>query len=270
VPQDTTPNIDDYEANCPEFVTGAGQAGCGDYRPLGGPLCTGTACNNAPGDLTGSVYGADRAGGFVSFLARVAADHGTLWAATSAGRLFVTHNADASDPEAVTWHRIDNATSPTRFPSGIYVDPDDVGHAWVTYSGYNATTPTTPGHAFEVHENGSAPGSGTFENLNIEGTGSSSFPTPFSNGDLPASDVVRDDANRTLYVATDFGVLVGRNDGRSGWHVTNGMPRYEVTHLEIQPSSRVATCVGTARCPRLLYAATHSQGIWRLKLNGHD
>jgi len=66
----------------------------------------------------------------MSWLARDGADHGTLWAATSAGRIFVTHNADASDPATVRWHRIDNATSPTRFPSGIYVDPSDTGHAW--------------------------------------------------------------------------------------------------------------------------------------------
>ena len=50
--------------------------------------------------------------------------------------------------------------SPTRFPSGIYADPDDTGHAWISYSGYNANTPTTPGHVFEVSENGAAPGSG--------------------------------------------------------------------------------------------------------------
>ena len=55
-----------------------------------------------------------------------------------------------------SWHRIDNATSPTRFPSGIYVDPADSGHAWITYSGYNAATPTTPGHVFDVRENGTA------------------------------------------------------------------------------------------------------------------
>jgi hypothetical protein len=46
------------------------------------------------------------------------------------------------------------------------------------------------------------------------------------------------------------------------------MPRYEVTHLELQPSNRVATCVGMKHCPRVLYAATHSQGIWKMKL-GH-
>ena len=269
VPQDTTPNIADYEANCPEFVTSGATATCGDYRPLGGPLCTSLAtCTNAPGDLTGTVYGADRAGGSISFMAREGADHGTLWVATSAGRIFVTHNADASDPATVTWHRIDNPTSPTRFPSGIYVDAFDTGHAWVSYSGYNAATPTTPGHVFEVRENGNVPGSGTFVNLNVEGGGTSSFPTPFSDGDLPVSDVVRDDKQATLYVATDFGVLVGPNDGHSGWHLTKGMPRYEVMHLEIQPSSRVPTCVGSSNCKRLIYAATHSQGIWKFNLGG--
>jgi hypothetical protein len=263
VPQDTTPRITDYELNCPEFVTFGGVPTCGDYLPLGGP-----AGSNQPGDLTGSVYGRDRTGGSISWLARDSADHGTLWAATSAGRIFVTHNADAADPGAVTWHRIDSSTSggsPTRFPSGIYVDPADNGHAWISYSGYNAATPSTPGHVFEVKENGSVPGSGLFTNLNVEA--GTAFPTPTNNGDLPASDVVRDDANQTLYVSTDFGVLRGDADGTGGWHVTAGMPRYEVMHLEIQPSSRVPTCAGgAAGCTHVLYAATHSRGIWRMQL----
>ncbi len=161
------------------------------------------------------MYGTDRAGGVISWIARDGADHGTMWAATGPGRIFVTHNADASDPATTTWHRIDSSTSgssPTRYPSSIYVDPDHPDHAWVSYSGYNAVTPTTPGHVFSVWENGSAPGSGTFTNLNVE-SGASAFPTPFSDGDLPVSDVVRDDATNTLYVGTDFGVLRGNHDG---------------------------------------------------------
>jgi hypothetical protein len=279
VPQDKAPNIAFYEANCPEFVTSGAQDGCGDYQPLGGPYCDGIvpptgpdpipSCLDQPGDLTGAVYGAasDRGGGSLSWIARDGADHGTLWAATSAGRIFVTHNADASDPATVTWHRIDNATSPTRFPSGIYVDPADTGHAWVTYSGYNAATPSTPGHVFDVHEGGPALGSGTFTNLNVE-SGTSAFPTPTNDGDLPVSDVVRDDATSTLYVSTDFGVLRGDDDGTGGWHVTAGMPRYEVMHLAIQPSSREPTCTGGGACKRILYAATHSQGIWKMNLGG--
>jgi hypothetical protein len=265
VPQDTTPNIAVYEANCPEFVTpgaGPGSEQCGDYQPLG------PAGLNTAGDLTGTFYGADRGGGSMSFMARSGADHGTMWALTSAGRIFVSHNVNAADPAAVTWHRIDNATSPERFPSGVTIDPEDPGHAWVTYSGYNAATPTTPGHVFEVSENGSAPGSGIFTNLDVE-SGSNAYPTPFNDGDLPVADIVRDDATHTLYVATDFGVLRGVTDGDSGWFTTEGMPRYEVMHLEIQPSNRVATCVGGGHCQRVLYAATHSQGIWRLKLGGH-
>lgn len=261
VPQQTTPDIAFYESHCPEFVTPGNDPTCGDYQPLGGPVGA-----NQPGDLTGTVYGADRAGGVISWIARDGADHGTMWAATGAGRIFVSHNVDAVDPAAVTWHRIDNATSPTRYPSSIYVDPADSGHAWVSYSGYNAVTPATPGHVFSVHENGSAPGSGIFDNLNVE-AGATAYQTPFSDGDLPVSDVVRDDQRHTLYVSTDFGVLQGINDGAS-WHTTRGMPRYEVMHLEIQPSNRVPTCMGGGQCRRILYAATHSQGIWKLRLGG--
>jgi len=256
VPQNTTPDIANYEANCPEFTASFNQPGCGDFQPIGG-------------DLTSSTYGSDRAGGAVSWIARNKADHGTLWATTSAGRVFVTHNADASDPATVVWHRIDSSTSgssPTRFPSSIYPDPGNVNRAFVGYSGYNAVTPATPGHVFDVLEGGSAPGSGSFTNLNVE-SGTGAFPTPTNNGDLPVNDIVRDDAKKKLYVATDFGVLRGDTDGKS-WHVTQGLPRFEITHLEIEPSARVPTCVGSANCPTLIYAATHSQGIWRLDLGG--
>jgi hypothetical protein len=127
------------------------------------------------------------------------------------------------------------------------------------------TLPLPPGEF--VHEGGPAAGSGSFANLNVEG-GTSAFPTPTEDGDLPVSDVVRDDATHTLYVSTDFGVLRGDNDGQGGWHVTAGMPRYEVVHLAIQPSAREPVCKGGGPCKRILYAATHSQGIWQMRLGG--
>ena len=125
-------------------------------------------------------------------------------------------------------------------------------------------TPTTLGHVFSVQASG-VPGAGTFTNLNVE-SGTSAFPTPANDGDLPVADIVRDDATQTLYVATDFGVLRGDSDGTGGWHVTDGMPRYEVMHLELQPSSREPTCKDGKKCDRILYAATHSQGIWKMDL----
>jgi hypothetical protein len=170
------------------------------------------------------------------------------------------------------WHRIDSSTSgnsPTRFPSSIYPDPANVNRAFVTYSGYNAATPTTPGHVFDVREGGTAPGSGSFTNLQVE-RGTATFPTPTDNGDLPVNDIVRDDGKKKLYVATDFGVVRGNNDGRGDWRVTPDLPRFEITHLEIQPSARVPTCVGLSKkdCSIVIYAATHSQGVWRLDLGG--
>ena len=263
-PQDTTPNIAFMEQNCADLTSSGGEPYCGDYQPLGGPKGS-----NQPGDLTGTVYGADRIGGSISWLARTASDHSTLWATTSAGRIFVTHNADAVNPANVTWHRIDNATSPTRFPSSIFVDPNNSGHAWVSYSGYNAATPTTHGHVFSVTEgNPAVAGSGTFTNLNIEG-GTSTFPTPTNDGDLPVADITRDNQTHTLYAATDFGVLKGRADGTHGWVVMSGLPRYEITHLAISPSTREPSCSGH-HCKRILYAATHSQGVWAVNLGGGD
>src|SRR4029077_6226296 len=48
VPQDTTPDIALYKANCPEFVVGGTTNGCGDYRPMGGPFCDGVASTPIP------------------------------------------------------------------------------------------------------------------------------------------------------------------------------------------------------------------------------
>jgi hypothetical protein len=270
VPQQTNPDIAYYEANCPEFTTSGANPNCGDYQPLGGP-----SGSNQPGDLTGTFYNyndpagptarPERTGGQISWIARRKADFGTMWAGTSGGRIFVTHNANAIDPAGVTWHRIDNLSSPSRFPSSFYPDPSDPTAAWVSYSGFNAATPTTPGHVFRVVEGPSGtPGNGTFTNLNVEG-GTSGFPTPTGNGDLPVADVIRDDATGTFYAATDFGVLKG-TPGAGGavtWAATPGMPRFEVTQLTPVQSSRDAC---TANCIHAIYAVTHSQGIWVMLL----
>ena len=44
------------------------------------------------------------------------------------------------------------------------------------------------------------------------------------------------------------------------------MPRYEVMHLEMQPSIARADVHVRKKCKPVLYAATHSQGIWKMKL----
>ena len=228
------------EANCSEFTTAAGNAACGDFTPIGPAGHTQLTANDA---LYG---GADRAGTDVAAIER-GSDTSTIWAATGTGRVFVSKNGDAA-AGSVTWTRIDTLATndPNRFVSSIYVDPSDANHAWISYSGYNANTPTTPGHVFEVRYN---PGAGTATWTNLDGgTG--------PMGDLPTTDLVRDDGTGDLYASTDFGVMMlpGGTAGGSWVSAGDGLPNVEVAGLTIVPGARK------------LYAATHGRSAWVLSL----
>jgi hypothetical protein len=222
------------EANCPEFTTSATQPGCGDFVIIGDGL---------PSTDLGSAAWGTRAGGAVAWIARAPQNTGTMWAATGAGRVFVTDNAN--DPAAsVQWNRVDPgtlvSTDPTRVISSIYVDPANAHHAWISYSGYNINTPDQPGHVFEVTWSGS--GTATWLDR--------SYDLP----DFPITAVVRDDVKGDLYAASDFGVTKLLN-GTTTWVVAgSGLPQVEVPGLTIVPSAR------------LLYAATHGRSAWLLQL----
>jgi len=201
---------------------------CGDWAELG------------PNRLTSGFWG-DRAGGAVAAVERTTGNTSTAWAATTTGRVFVSSNVDAEPASAVSWTRLDDdAVTPNRFVSSIYIDPADGNHAWVSYSGYNMNTPATPGHVFEVTFN---PGTGT----------STWVDRSYDFGDLPVSDLVKD-ANGDLYAASDFGVL-RLAAGTTTWtSAAPGMPNVEVTGLTILPGN-------------ILYAATHGLSAWRLNLS---
>jgi len=230
------------EANCPEFTTPGNQPGCGDFVVIGGDNTP-----SGPARLTGTFYGADRSGGNVAAVERAPSDTGTLWAATTTGRVFISKNADAA-AGSVTYTRLDTLPSatadPNRFVSGIFVDPSNPNHAWISYSGYNFNTPTTLGHVFEVTYNQGA-NDATWTSLDTPGG------TPFP--DFPATDIVRD-SNGDLYVSNDFGVMILANGSTSWATAGTGLPMVEVAGLTIVPSSRV------------LYAATHGRSAWKLTL----
>lgn len=161
-------------------------------KPLGDP--------GPNGRLTSATYGADRAVGTITVLERAPSDVDTLWAATSTGRIFVSKNAKTAAPPAVVFHRIDDdATAPNdprRYPNDIFVDPNDPNHAWIVYSGYNAKTPATPGHVFDVRY---VPEASTFAAL--DGQKINGY------GDIPAQSIVVTPRG-TVYVANDYGVVV--------------------------------------------------------------
>ena len=222
-----TMTLDEFRQHCNEWF-GDFAVTCGDWEQIASP------------SLTSGALG-DRAGGAVAAIERTATDTSTAWAATTTGRVFISKNIDADPASAVTWTRLDDATTPNRFVSGIYVDPTNGNHAWVSYSGFDVNTPGTPGHVFEVTYN---PGTGTATWNDLS----------YDIGDLPVTDIVRDDVTGDLYTASDFGVM-RLASGSSSWTLAApGMPNVEVAGLTIVPSQRK------------LYAATHGLSAWLLNL----
>jgi hypothetical protein len=183
--------------------------------------------------------------------------------------VFVTFNVNNVDPKTVTFCRLDqlsfaaaspNAVAPPRFVSSIYPDPNNPNRAWISYNGYNSNTKDQPGHVFEVTFVGPAtsgspcPTVATWRDLGVEVASTSHSDQP---GDIPITDLVRDDFTGDLYASTDFGVLRGKFVAPQTYAWTEAgvnLPRVETPGLTIDP------------CSRLLYAATHGRSAWRMYL----
>ncbi|HEY6409056.1 MAG TPA: hypothetical protein VIY29_16465 [Ktedonobacteraceae bacterium] len=211
--------------------TGDFKSPCGDWVPLGSS------------SLTSTSFGADKtgSGNYVVAISQSRANENVLWAATRFGRLFISTNADAPSA-AVSFTRIDTAAQPNRFISGIAVDPKNPYHAFVSFSGYSAYTPTTPGHIFDVTYDPTT-GKATWKDISYE------------LGDAPITSIAYDDSKGDAYIATDFGVSVLTANSTSWAPAAPGLPMVAVYGLTISTTSRV------------LYAATHGRGAWRLNLH---
>lgn len=238
--QDWAGNQAFLEANCPEFTTSGANPACGDFVAIG--PAGATRLTVAAADYRGTTL----AGGNVGALARTNANGGTLWAATTTGRVFISTNADAA-AGSVTFTRLDTLPSataaPGRFVSSIYLDTSNPNHAWISYSGYSSLTPSTPGHVFSVTYNPRAHDA-TWVNLD-GGTG--------PMGDLPVTALVRS-VRGDLFAGTDFGVLKLAS-GSSTWTVAGtGLPAVEVAGLTLVNGSHT------------LYAATHGRSVWSLRI----
>jgi hypothetical protein len=231
------------ETYCSEFVNGLQFTGaCGDWVTIGA-------------DLTSTSFGTDKTpgpNGYVVALGRAASDTGTLWAGLRRGRVFVASNADNADNTAVAFYRIDETgcpssctnLRPTRFVSGIAVDPSNPNHAFISYSGYNAyavASGTATGHVFEVTYDSTAH-TATWTNLD------------YNLGDQPITGIALDSQTGDLYVSTDFGVNTLASGGSMWTPAGGGLPPVAVYGLTINSSARV------------LYAATHGRGVWSLSL----
>ncbi|MBV9340768.1 MAG: exo-alpha-sialidase, partial [Acidobacteria bacterium] len=203
---------------------------CGDWVAIGANLSTGFGTDKAPGQ-------------YIVATERAPSDSGTLWVGLRRGRVFLSSNADES-PNAVVFYRIDSSSTPTRFVSGIAVDPSNPNHAFISFSGYNAyasATGTATGHVFEVDYD---PTSHTASWTNLDK----------NLGDQPITGIALDRNTGDLFVSTDFGVNMLKS-GASEWTpAAANLPPVAVYGLTIDSNARI------------LYAATHGRGAWSLEL----
>jgi hypothetical protein len=211
---------------------------CGDWVRLS------PGKQKALGD--GKFWGNDKlAAGYVVATERAPSDNGTLWVGTRRGRVFVTQNVNAVNPNTVAFFRIDTSAQPSRFVSGIDIDPTNPNHAFISYSGYNAyaaAAGTAQGHVFEV----------TYNPATHTATFGSDLATNL--GDQPITDIAVDWSKGDVYVSTDFGVF-SRKSGETQWQEAGtGLPPVAVYGLTMHVGSRV------------LYAATHGRSAWSLTL----
>jgi hypothetical protein len=229
--QDNGGNKTFLEANCSEFVNGLQFTGaCGDWVPLGK-------------DLTGTNFGKDKnpgPTGYIVATSRAPSDNSTLWVGLRRGRVFIASNADKPSG-SVTFYRIDTSATPTRFVSGIAVDPADPNHAFISFSGYNAYNPTQPGHVFEVRYNTS---------------GHTATWTDISHdlGDQPITGIAYDSTTGNLFVSTDFAVNALAPSSSTWVPASTGLPPVATYGLTLDSVNRV------------LYAATHGRSAYRLSL----
>lgn len=161
-----------------------------------------------------------------------------VWVGTSDGNVQVTSNAGAL--ASASFANVTKAPLPNRFVTDIALDQGNRQRAVVTYSGFNANTPGTPGHVFLT------------TNLGASWTDiSGNLP------DVPVTSVALNPSNsNTIYIGTDLGVFRTTNGGAIWERLGNGMPRVATFMVRYHTASNT------------LVAATHGRGIYRLSTAG--
>ena len=162
------------------------------------------------------------------------------------GRVFISKNVDAEPASAVSAGRASTTTATstrTGSSSSIYVDPANANHAWISYSGLQLEHAGDAGPRVRGRRTTRPRDTSTWVDRS------------YDFGDLPITDLVRDDVTGDLYASTDFGVLrlasgtTTLDGGRAGHAERRGR----------RPDDR-ARRSGTSTPPRTVSSA------WRLNL----
>ncbi len=157
-------------------------------------------------------------------------NHNLVWVGTSTGKVYL-FNFGTSQILARS------VGLPGRYLTKVEASPVDANAVFVTFSGYNANTPATPGKVFKSINQGQ-----TWINV------SSNLP------DVPVSALALDPGNASrMWVGTDIGVFATSDGGATWASYRNNMPIVAITDLKYNAVTHY------------LMAATHGRGLWRLQ-----
>lgn len=135
------------------------------------------------------------------------------------------------------WIKI-NTGLPDRWVTRVTIHPDSANICYVTLSGYKIDS--TGAHIYKTSNYGS-----TWNSV------SGNLP------DAPANDIIIDPRdNKTLYLATDLGVMVSRNDGNTWSILGNNYPSFIPVH---DLTFHSPSC--------FLYAWTHGRSCFKINLS---
>jgi uncharacterized repeat protein (TIGR01451 family) len=151
------------------------------------------------------------------------------------GLVYISTDAQVND--SPTWTRLDNGKLPKRPVTQFAVDPSNYRIAYAAYAGFNAASPSRPGHVFKTTDGGQSW-------TNISGN----LP------DSPVNSIILDPAYaNTLYAGTDVGPFASFDGGITWSALGTGFPIVAIWQLDLDPSHR------------LMAAGTHGRGAFRIQ-----
>ena len=146
-------------------------------------------------------------------------------------------STDAQVNSNPSWTRLDNGKLPGRPVTQFAVDPSNYRIAYASYAGFNAASPSRPGHVFKTTDGGQSW-------TNISGN----LP------DSPVNSVILDPSYaNTLYVGTDVGPFATFDGGVHWSALGTAFPIVSIWQLDLDPSHR------------LMAAGTHGRGAFSIQ-----
>jgi photosystem II stability/assembly factor-like uncharacterized protein len=181
-------------------------------------------------------------GGSALAIAIAPSNHQIIYAGTSTGKVWKSTDGGAT---LANWSDVTSTPLPNRSITDIAVDRTDSDIVYVTFSGFNSSTPASPGHVFRSSDGGS-----TW--TDISGTPGALTALP----DIPVTAIEIDGhSTNTLYVGTDIGIFRTANLGGVWTVFEPGFPHVAVADLELDEIRDILT------------AATHGRGMWQINID---